>query len=611
MSLGGGGFSSTSETAYQNMLDNEDVLLVAAAGNSGSAAYSYPASYNAIISVAAVDQFGDKAWFSQYNDQVEIAAPGVAVNSTIVGGGYSFKSGTSMATPHVAGVAALIWSHDPSRSATEVRNALTATARKRAGTSVRDDEYGHGIVQAASAKLYLLSGNTFSPTASLSPSLSCSDDPEGWYDRDGATFSCEWYASGSNYCANYGDDYANFGTTANEACCVCGGGSRGNSPTKTTPSPSESISTPPSASPTEVCTDSPEDWHDVNGTDFNCDWYSGGVYRCYYFGDEYENDGKTANQACCVCGGGGNEYDLSSSPTKILSEMPSSPPTKILSEMPSDPPTKISSEMPSSPPTKSPSEMPSDPPTNIPSERPSDPPTKILSESPSDPPTKILSEMPSHPPTQVPSEMPSDPPTKIPSGMPSDPPTKMPSEMPSDPPTQVPYEMPSNSKLPTQVPYAMPSDSKLPTQIPSEKLTLAPNSKLPTQVPSTIVSLTPSILISGSIAPNGCTDDPPNWYDRDGPRFNCDWYAQDNYCDVYGDMYENFGTTANLACCTCQPEPECLDTMEGWYDSYGDTFDCAWYSRHSSFCETYGDAFANFDLTANENCCVCGGGGGE
>jgi hypothetical protein len=195
--------------------------------------------------------------------------------------------------------------------------------------------------------------------------------------------------------------------------------------------------------------------------------------------------------------------------------------------------------------------------------------------------------------------------------MPSDPPTKMPSEMPSDPPTQVPYEMPSNSKLPTQVPYAMPSDSKLPTQIPSEKLTLAPNSKLPTQVPSTIVSLTPSILISGSIAPNGCTDDPPNWYDRDGPRFNCDWYAQDNYCDVYGDMYENFGTTANLACCTCQPEPECLDTMEGWYDSYGDTFDCAWYSRHSSFCETYGDAFANFDLTANENCCVCGGGGGE
>eukprot|EP00979_Chaetoceros_neogracilis_P000395 scaffold101_cov258-Chaetoceros_neogracile.AAC.1 len=201
MSLGGGGYTSTEDTAYQTMLDN-NVLLVAAAGNSGSAAYSYPASYNAIMSVAAVDRFGNKAGFSQYNDQVEIAAPGVAVKSTIVGGDYDSWSGTSMATPHVAGVAALIWSHDPTKSATEVRNALTATARKRDGTIGRDDEYGHGIVQAAAAKLGTAPTKTTvsptvspsksittlpsaPPTASLSPSsLSCSDDPEGWYDSD-------------------------------------------------------------------------------------------------------------------------------------------------------------------------------------------------------------------------------------------------------------------------------------------------------------------------------------------------------------------------------------------------------------------------------------------
>jgi len=366
MSLGGGGYTSTEDTAYQTMLDN-NVLLVAAAGNSGSAAYSYPASYNAIMSVAAVDRFGNKAGFSQYNDQVEIAAPGVAVKSTIVGGDYDSWSGTSMATPHVAGVAALIWSHDPTKSATEVRNALTATARKRDGTIGRDDEYGHGIVQAAAAKLYLVSGETFSPTASLSPSLSCSDDPEGWYDSDGDTYSCEWYAN-SNSCASFGDIYANFGKTDYQACCACGGGARGTAPTKTTVSPtvspSKSITTPPSAPPTEVCTDSPEDWHDSNGTAFNCDWYGNGTDRCSNFGDVYENDGKTANQACCVCGGGRNENDLSSSsPSKILSERPSDPPTKTPSEMPSDPPTKTPSEMPSDPPTKTPSEMPSDPPT--------------------------------------------------------------------------------------------------------------------------------------------------------------------------------------------------------------------------------------------------------
>eukprot|EP00979_Chaetoceros_neogracilis_P011724 scaffold2958_cov177-Chaetoceros_neogracile.AAC.1 len=335
-----------------------------------------------------------------------------------------------------------------------------------------------------------------------------------------------------------------------QACCACGGGARGTAPTKTTVSPtvspSKSITTPPSAPPTEVCTDSPEDWHDSNGTAFNCDWYGNGTDRCSNFGDVYENDGKTANQACCVCGGGRNENDLSSSsPSKILSERPSDPPTKAPSEMPSDPPTKTPSEMPSDPPTKSPSEMPSDPPTKNPSEMPSDPPTKFPSDVPSDPPTKFLSE--------------------------------------------------------------------IPTQVPSEKLTLAPNTKLPTQVPSAIVSSAPSITTSGSNAPAGCADDPLGWYDIVGD--NCAWYAEGNRCASYGDSYENFGTTANVACCTCQQDnnndddsSSCSDTMEGWYDIDGATYNCAWYS-YSNYCEAYGDSYDNFGLTANENCCVCGGGG--
>jgi hypothetical protein len=56
------------------------------------------------------------------------------------------------------------------------------------------------------------------------PCSQCVDSPLGWYDSDGAVYNCDWYASGSNYCADYGDWYENFGTTANQACCACGGG---------------------------------------------------------------------------------------------------------------------------------------------------------------------------------------------------------------------------------------------------------------------------------------------------------------------------------------------------------------------------------------------------
>jgi len=177
--------------------------------------------------------------------------------------------------------------------------------------------------------------------------------------------------------------------------------------------------------------------------------------------------------------------------------------------------------------------------------------------------------------------------------MPSDPPTKFPSDVPSDPPTKF--------------------LSEIPTQVPSEKLTLAPNTKLPTQVPSAIVSSAPSITTSGSNAPAGCADDPLGWYDIVGD--NCAWYAEGNRCASYGDSYENFGTTANVACCTCQQDnnndddsSSCSDTMEGWYDIDGATYNCAWYS-YSNYCEAYGDSYDNFGLTANENCCVCGGGG--
>lgn len=154
MSLGGG-IPSSSEEAGMAQLESEGVLLVAAAGNDGNTAYSYPASYNSVISVGAVDSGDSIANFSQRNDQVELVAPGVAVLSTIgSSNNYAAWSGTSMATPHVSGVAALLWDAFPEASVQEIRNAMTASALDL-GSSGRDSSYGHGLVQAFAALEYL------------------------------------------------------------------------------------------------------------------------------------------------------------------------------------------------------------------------------------------------------------------------------------------------------------------------------------------------------------------------------------------------------------------------------------------------------------------------
>jgi serine protease len=153
MSLGGSGSNQTENTAMTNFYNN-GMLLVAAAGNAGTTAFSYPASYSSVVSVAAVDSSRNHASFSQRNSQVDIAAPGVAVQSTLSNGGYGSYNGTSMASPHVAGVSALVWSHHPSCTAPQIRSALTATAQDR-GAAGRDNLYGWGIVQAKAAHDYL------------------------------------------------------------------------------------------------------------------------------------------------------------------------------------------------------------------------------------------------------------------------------------------------------------------------------------------------------------------------------------------------------------------------------------------------------------------------
>lgn len=290
MSLGGSRSNATERRGFDTLY-SKGILSIAAAGNEGTTAYSYPASYASVVSVAAIDANKMVADFSQKNDQVELAAPGVGVLSSVpyidsttitvdgvtytgahveysargtalgalvdgglctstgnwagkvvlcqrgdisfydkvlnvqnsggaaaaiynnepggflgtLGEGYSSSivaislsledglfllenklgstgavestltkpasgyeawDGTSMATPHVSAVAALVWGADPTATNVEIRNALTATAED-IGTDGRDTSYGYGLVQAKAALDYLVGSGGSTTTVNV------------------------------------------------------------------------------------------------------------------------------------------------------------------------------------------------------------------------------------------------------------------------------------------------------------------------------------------------------------------------------------------------------------------------------------------------------------
>ncbi len=165
MSLGGPNYSKFEDETFTRIVNKENVLLVAAAGNGGNTEYTYPASYSAVMSVAATTSNYELASFSQRNDQVDIAAPGVNILSTGTGGRYNYNSGTSFAAPHVSGVAALVWSCDTSKSAKEIRKALEQSAQDL-GPKGRDDSFGYGLVRADLAMTYIDTSFTTPPSPS-------------------------------------------------------------------------------------------------------------------------------------------------------------------------------------------------------------------------------------------------------------------------------------------------------------------------------------------------------------------------------------------------------------------------------------------------------------
>ncbi len=309
MSLGGSRSVRSEQNAFAS-LESQGILSIAAAGNDGSTRKSYPASYPSVVSVAAIDANKNVAGFSQKNDAVELAAPGVSVLSTVPwtgasftvsnnsfavsvmegsaatsrsgalvnggrctgghswptgvvalcergdisfadkvnnayaggaravviynnepgafagtlggsgpsgvpvvsmaredglalvagslgatatvntdsqpGSGYEAWDGTSMATPHVSGVAALVWGAVPGATNTQIREALAITAQDL-GASGRDTSYGWGLVQAAAAIAHLNGGGgggAIDPPSGLSAT--------GSYQRNKFNVSLSW-----------------------------------------------------------------------------------------------------------------------------------------------------------------------------------------------------------------------------------------------------------------------------------------------------------------------------------------------------------------------------------------------------------------------------------
>ena len=139
-SWGGGGFSRALEDAIR-AADDDGILFVAAAGNSDSdndANPHYPSSYDVpnVLAVMATDQNDAKAVFSSIGaTSVDMGAPGVDILSTIPGAQYDSFSGTSMATPHVAGAAALVWAQNPALSHIALKDRLMNTAEVIPGLS--------------------------------------------------------------------------------------------------------------------------------------------------------------------------------------------------------------------------------------------------------------------------------------------------------------------------------------------------------------------------------------------------------------------------------------------------------------------------------------------
>lgn len=164
LSLGGPGFSNSLKSAVDAAVA-QGVIVIAAAGNENSSSAFYPAAFSNVISVSAVGQTKERAPYSNFGSTISVAAPGGdmsqdangdgnadGVLSTVNASFYSWFQGTSMAAPHVAGVAALMKSVNAGVNASTFKAKLeSGELTDDLGAAGRDDSFGYGLINASKA----------------------------------------------------------------------------------------------------------------------------------------------------------------------------------------------------------------------------------------------------------------------------------------------------------------------------------------------------------------------------------------------------------------------------------------------------------------------------
>ena len=213
------GYAGTNVSGSQVISDavqraeNSGVLYIVAAGNSRTGIpasdldgnfNSWPAEYSKVhsnvITVAAIDEDGSFASYSHWGDEsVQIAAPGTDIASTYYGSQYAYLSGTSMATPHVAGAAALLWAERPDLNYLEIKSALLDTARADHLNLVTD-----GVLDLGAAMVSITS-STNSPPNAVNDTATVNEDNAiavpvlaNDSDPDGDALTIQSYGQGSN-----------------------------------------------------------------------------------------------------------------------------------------------------------------------------------------------------------------------------------------------------------------------------------------------------------------------------------------------------------------------------------------------------------------------------
>ncbi len=195
-----GGFLSREQVALTqptfSAARSAGILTVAASGNTGSNLVEYPAALHGVVSVGAVDGSDVLAEFSTFNRAVDITAPGVDTLSTTLGD-YARESGTSMASPHVAGGAALVWSARPGLDVAELETVLR-TSSVDLGDPGRDNMFGSGRLDVLAA----LSEPIADPLPDLEPAPGITDplvvtftSPTAPVTQTGRSFTVSWTSS--------------------------------------------------------------------------------------------------------------------------------------------------------------------------------------------------------------------------------------------------------------------------------------------------------------------------------------------------------------------------------------------------------------------------------